>query len=69
MSATNVETLSPTELQHEIEQFLYREAELLDDRRFADWVDLFSDDCFYRMKTTTPSCVTWTTTNWACAED
>jgi len=49
MSAKGVETLSARDLQYEVEQFLYREAQLLDDRRFADWVDLFSDDCFYRM--------------------
>ena len=34
-------------LQFEIEQFLYREAELLDDRRFRDWLDLLDDDIEY----------------------
>lgn len=38
-------------LQFEIEQYYYREAELLDDRRFAEWLDLFSDDTRYWMPT------------------
>jgi len=38
-------------LQFEIEQFYYREAELLDDRRFSEWLDLFSDDTRYWMPT------------------
>jgi len=33
----------------EIEQFLYREARLLDDRRFHEWLTLFTDDIRYRM--------------------
>jgi dibenzofuran dioxygenase subunit beta len=35
------------DLQHEIEQFLYDEAELLDDGRFYDWLELFTDDTRY----------------------
>ena len=31
-------------LQFEIEQFLYREAFLLDDRRYDDWLQLIADD-------------------------
>jgi 3-phenylpropionate/cinnamic acid dioxygenase small subunit len=31
----------------EIEQFLYREAYLLDERRFRDWLGLFADDATY----------------------
>jgi 3-phenylpropionate/cinnamic acid dioxygenase small subunit len=37
------------ERQHRIEQFLYLEAELLDDRRFRDWYDLMADDVHYWM--------------------
>jgi 3-phenylpropionate/cinnamic acid dioxygenase small subunit len=37
------------ELWHEIEQFLIREARLLDDRRFEEWLDLFTDDAVYWM--------------------
>jgi 3-phenylpropionate/cinnamic acid dioxygenase small subunit len=36
-------------LQREIEEFLYREAELLDTRRYAEWLDLFTDDARYWM--------------------
>ena len=36
-------------LQHEIEQFLYREAALLDERRFHDWFALLADDLEYWM--------------------
>jgi 3-phenylpropionate/cinnamic acid dioxygenase small subunit len=32
-----------------IEQFLYREARLLDERRFHDWLSLFTDDVHYWM--------------------
>ena len=32
-----------------IEQFLYREARLLDERRFHDWLGLFTDDVHYWM--------------------
>lgn len=39
-------TADPT---REIEQFLYREARLLDDRRFRDWLLLFTDDVRYWM--------------------
>lgn len=37
------------ELQYAVEQFLFREAELLDYGRFEEWVDLFTDDCRYRV--------------------
>jgi len=33
----------------EIEQFLYREARLLDTRRFHEWLELFTDDVRYWM--------------------
>jgi len=36
-------------LKEEIEQFLYREAELLDERRYDDWLDLFTEDAHYFM--------------------
>ena len=39
------------ELQREIEQFLYEEAEILDDRRMREWLDLFADDVRYTMPT------------------
>lgn len=36
-------------LSHEIAEFLYREAELLDERRFEEWLGLFTDDARYWM--------------------
>jgi 3-phenylpropionate/cinnamic acid dioxygenase small subunit len=38
-------------LQHEIEKFVNLEALLLDERRFEEWLDLFSDDVHYWMPT------------------
>lgn len=35
------------ELRAEIENFFYAEAELLDDRRFGEWLDLLTDDLVY----------------------
>jgi 3-phenylpropionate/cinnamic acid dioxygenase small subunit len=37
------------ELQHEIEQFYYWEAKLLNDRRFEDWFALLAEDIRYFM--------------------
>jgi 3-phenylpropionate/cinnamic acid dioxygenase small subunit len=39
------------DLQIDIEQFLYFEAELLDDHRYAEWFELFADDVRYRVPT------------------
>ena len=36
-------------LKDEIEQFLYQEAELLDERQFENWLDLLTDDIRYWM--------------------
>jgi 3-phenylpropionate/cinnamic acid dioxygenase small subunit len=36
-------------LQQEIEEFLYREADLLDERRYDDWLALLTDDVRYWM--------------------
>src|SRR5262245_40277063 len=37
------------ELLREVEQFLYREARLLDERRFHEWLELFTEDVRYWM--------------------
>jgi len=37
------------EVIREVEQFLYREARLLDERRFHEWLELFADDVRYWM--------------------
>ena len=39
------------ELIREVEQLLYREARLLDERRFPEWLQLFTDDVRYWMVT------------------
>ncbi|MEV0342547.1 3-phenylpropionate/cinnamic acid dioxygenase subunit beta [Nocardia sp. NPDC050713] len=52
-------TASPSErpadrdTHFEVEQFYYREAGLLDDGRYADWLELFADDLEYWMPTRT----------------
>jgi len=38
------------EVIREVEQFLYREARLLDERRFHEWLELFTDDVHYWMR-------------------
>lgn len=35
------------ETQHAVEQFLYAEAELLDQHRFPEWLELFAEDVHY----------------------
>ena len=45
-SASAIERLL---LAREIEEFLYNEAELLDERRYSDWIDLVADDIHYHM--------------------
>jgi 3-phenylpropionate/cinnamic acid dioxygenase small subunit len=41
--------LSRLLLKQEMEDILYREAELLDERRYEEWLDLFTDDARYWM--------------------
>jgi 3-phenylpropionate/cinnamic acid dioxygenase small subunit len=36
-------------VKDEVEEFLYQEAELLDERRFEEWLDLFTEDARYWM--------------------
>jgi 3-phenylpropionate/cinnamic acid dioxygenase small subunit len=38
-----------SDLRHQIEDFFYREAELLDERRLREWLELFTDDVHYWM--------------------
>jgi benzoate/toluate 1,2-dioxygenase beta subunit len=44
--------------QHEVEQFLYRQAELLDGKQWAPYIDLFAADGVYWMPPE-PSYKTW----------
>jgi 3-phenylpropionate/cinnamic acid dioxygenase small subunit len=41
------------DVHFDVEQFYFEEAELLDDGRFADWLDLLADDLDYWMPTRT----------------
>jgi 3-phenylpropionate/cinnamic acid dioxygenase small subunit len=43
------EQLSRLLLREEIEEFLYREADLLDERRYEEWLALIADDVRYWM--------------------
>jgi 3-phenylpropionate/cinnamic acid dioxygenase small subunit len=43
------EPIADYNLIREVEQFLYREARLLDERRFHDWLQLLTDDIHYWM--------------------
>jgi benzoate/toluate 1,2-dioxygenase beta subunit len=53
---------------HAVEQFLYRQADLLDSKRWEDWIGLFSDDGVYWMPPD-PSYTTWDGTPAIFAED
>ena len=44
--------------QHAVEQFLYQQAELLDTKRWQDWIDLFTPDGIYWMPPA-PEYKTW----------
>lgn len=50
--AASKETRIALELHHEIEQFLFHEAALLDEWRFRDWLALLAEDLRYTMRTT-----------------
>jgi 3-phenylpropionate/trans-cinnamate dioxygenase beta subunit len=40
---------APRELHFEIEQLLYAEARLIDERRFEEWLEMFAEDLHYVM--------------------
>jgi biphenyl 2,3-dioxygenase subunit beta len=44
------------DLQHAVEQFLYRQSELLDTRQWQAWIDLFADDGVYWMPADGTAC-------------
>lgn len=47
MSSEEKERYADLELTHRVKQFYYREAEILDDGHFADWLELFEEDLEY----------------------
>jgi 3-phenylpropionate/cinnamic acid dioxygenase small subunit len=44
---TGIGTLVPEAVRREVEDFLYQEADLLDDWHLGEWLALFTDDCRY----------------------
>ena len=48
-SQSSIDQASEQTRQFEIEQFLYREADLLDSRRFHEWLEFFTADIRYWM--------------------
>ena len=51
-------SLNGHDIQREVEQFLYRQAELLDTKRWQDYIDLFTSDGIYWMPPD-PAHTTW----------
>jgi ethylbenzene dioxygenase beta subunit len=43
----SVTAANDAQLRHEVEQFLYREARLLDDENYTGWLELLTDDFRY----------------------
>lgn len=48
-SAAPATPLAPADTLREVEQFLYRQSELLDGKAWQDYIDLFADDGLYWM--------------------
>jgi biphenyl 2,3-dioxygenase subunit beta len=48
-TGVDAEALERLVLQHQVEQFLYREARLLDERRLDEWLDLLAEELHYWM--------------------
>jgi len=49
VSSADSATLERVILQHDVEQFLYKEARLLDERRLEEWLDLLAEELHYWM--------------------
>jgi len=60
--------LASADIQREIEQFLYRQSELLDAKLWQDYIDLFADDGVYWMPVT-PDQTEWEGSPSIFAED
>jgi 3-phenylpropionate/cinnamic acid dioxygenase small subunit len=61
-------TSNAHDTRHAVEQFLFNQAELLDGKRWQDYIDLFSDDGVYWMPAS-PEQTTWDGTPAIFAED
>ena len=68
-------TRSTTSTLKDVEQFLYRQADILDERRWEEWLGLFTDDGIYWMPASAdqetgegqPNIFGKTTILWICA--
>jgi 3-phenylpropionate/cinnamic acid dioxygenase small subunit len=49
VTQANEVTLERLLLERDVEQFLYREAALLDERRYTEWADLLAEDIHYHV--------------------
>lgn len=49
LRSVSSELMARMALRAEVEEFLYREARLLDERKLTEWLDLLADDLFYYM--------------------
>ena len=49
LARADTATLERVILQQEVEQFLYKEARLLDERRLVEWLDLLAEELHYWM--------------------
>ncbi|MFN0071949.1 MAG: 3-phenylpropionate/cinnamic acid dioxygenase subunit beta [Chloroflexota bacterium] len=49
LTSVDTGTLERVILQQEVEQFLYKEARLLDERRLDEWLELLAEDLHYWM--------------------
>jgi benzoate/toluate 1,2-dioxygenase beta subunit len=58
MTMATRKKLNGQDFQYEVEQLLYRQADLLDSKRWQEWIDLFTDDGVYWMPPD-PSHKTW----------
>jgi 3-phenylpropionate/cinnamic acid dioxygenase small subunit len=68
MPKSPVRTRDDLSVQYAVEQFLYSQADLLDRKRWQDWIDLFAADGVYWMPPE-PSYETWDGTPAIFAED
>jgi len=68
LAARTTEPADARALQHEVEQFLYAQANLLDGKRWQDYIDLFTEDGVYWMPAS-PEHTTWEGVPSIFAED
>ena len=47
--SNRTDLVTSTDTQREVEQLLYHQAEVLDERRWEEWLDLFTEDGIYWM--------------------